>query len=144
MATTRVNGIVETVQYVRSKGLAPLRSSWPLLRGLVVLMLGLCGSASRAQYTVTVLRPVTAPRTTACAVDDNTQVGNDVNDAMLWHGTAASSVDLSSTAFNTTYAYAVSGGIEAGCGTLAPTGSYSHALLWAETSQTAIGDSMVG
>ena len=71
----------------------------------------------------------------AVAVSGNTQVGwaNDAiganRHAMLWQGTAASAVDL------TSQAYGVNGGQQVGA-TMTP--SFAHAILWSGSTASAL------
>jgi hypothetical protein len=63
--------------------------------------------------------------------------------ALLWHGTAASMVDLNPTGFSNSWAYGVSGNNQVGAGwgdatTIPPRGPVSHALLWHGTADSVV------
>jgi len=57
---------------------------------------------------------------------------------VLWHGTAASLVDLNPTGFSNTYAYGISGNNQVGFGYGDVTGGPSHALLWHGTAASFV------
>jgi uncharacterized membrane protein len=63
--------------------------------------------------------------------------------ALLWHGTAASLVDLNPTGFSNSYAYGVYGNNQVGAGwgdatVTPPLGPVSHALLWHGTPDSVV------
>jgi hypothetical protein len=58
--------------------------------------------------------------------------------AVLWHGTAASLVDLNPTGFDFSYAFGVSGNNQVGFGAGTATGGPFHALLWHGTAESVV------
>jgi uncharacterized membrane protein len=57
---------------------------------------------------------------------------------MLWSGTAASAIDLNSSGFRFSLAYAVNGSQQVGIGNGAATGNNNHAILWSGTAASAV------
>ena len=58
--------------------------------------------------------------------------------AVLWHGTAASLIDLNPTDVSNSYAYGVSGNNQVGAGYGTATGGTFHALLWHGTAASVV------
>ena len=67
-----------------------------------------------------------------------TPVGMSVTHALLWHGTAASMVDLHPSAFTDSCARAVNGSVQVGYGHISSGTKALHALLWQGTAATAV------
>ena len=92
------------------------------------------------------LNPVSGAGSVAYYTFGGQQVGvlaNGSSHAMVWNGTAASAVDLNPTnltGFTTSYAYGTNGIQQVGTGSGIATGgdSHQHALLWSDTSNSAI------
>jgi uncharacterized membrane protein len=66
-----------------------------------------------------------------------TPVGMSVTHALLWHGTAASMIDLQPSGFTDSCARAAQGSVEVGYGHVSGTGA-QHALLWKGSATTAV------
>jgi uncharacterized membrane protein len=66
-----------------------------------------------------------------------TPAGMSVTHALLWHGTAASTVDLHPAAFSDSCARAAKGNVQVGYGHYTSTNAL-HALLWKGSAKTAL------
>ncbi|MBK7405062.1 MAG: hypothetical protein IPJ41_10605 [Phycisphaerales bacterium] len=100
--------------------------------GLILLVIGAAASGASAQWALTDLSPPGAFDPITSGVDGSQQVGQahpvSSGHAILWTGSAGSWVDLHPAVMYSSYAFAVSGGQQAGFATAI--GSPDHAALW--------------
>src|SRR4051812_21096615 len=95
-------------------------------------------------YTATILHPAGFSDSYAVGVSGTTQAGWGYADslgnyhALLWHGTAASAIDLNPSGFIFSEARDASDASQVGAGSGPATGGNDHALLWSGTAASYI------